>query len=197
MHKNIQIDTNNFFFLIVFFFVVCACGNDDGARAIHVYYKRRKKSTGEHAQTQMYVFIKNTALIEKGKKKQHLERWHGNVCRRKVSVFFLSLPFSNRSSLSMLASTTSMYIIISCFVRKGKKSEREREKKRIVLFLAIGEYVLFFLSLTRFFFSFENRTEKEKTQLIGGIYRFEKFAGHVRQGSSKERGKEREREKSK
>ena len=43
---------------------MCACGNDDddGARVIHVYYrsdKGEKKSTGEHAQTQMYVFKKN------------------------------------------------------------------------------------------------------------------------------------------
>jgi hypothetical protein len=45
-------------------------------------------------------------------------------------------------------------------------------------------------SFSFFFGAFENRTEQEKTQLIGGIYRFEKFAGHVRQGSSKEKEKE-------
>jgi len=65
-----------------------------------------------------------------------------------------------------------MHIIISCFVRKRKIEEKERERegeKRIVLFLAIGEYMPS-SSFSFFFGSFENRTEQEKTQLIGGIY---------------------------
>lgn len=73
-------------------------------------------------------------------------------------LFSLFLYFS--FSLFLIGPNTSVYIIISCFVR-------ENEEKTIVLFLAIGEYALF-----DFFLSFENRTEKKgkKTQLIGGQY---------------------------
>jgi hypothetical protein len=58
-----------------------------------------------------------------------------------------------------LAWATSMHIIISCFVRSEEKNDRERDRegKEIVLFLANQEY-----ALSRFFFSSENRTEKEK-----------------------------------
>jgi len=85
-----------------------------------------------------------------------------------------------------------MYIIISCFVRKRKREEREREREKEDCSVLSNRRICPLLpsSSSSFFLgSFENRTEKEKTQLIGGIYRFEKFAGHVRQGSSKEKEK--------
>ncbi len=143
-----------------------------------------KKGLREHAQIQMYVLKKNTTLIEKEKKHSILsDGMVMYVNERSPYIFFSPSLFL----IALLSRPHQMYIIISCFVRQRKREERKR-KKRIVLFLAIGEYALFFL-LSFFFGSLENRTEKEKTQLIGGIYRFEKFAGHVRQGSSKEKEK--------
>ncbi len=119
--------------------------------------------------------------------------------------FFLLSPFSNRFSLlslsrslffsyiCVLASATSMHIIISCFVRREEKNDRVRERKRIVLFLANQEY-----ALSRFFLVREQNRER-KTQLIGEhihIDRFESLPDTFAKGQvEREQGEKKTRER--
>jgi len=127
--------------------------------------KEKKASENTRTLGCMY-FKKNITLIEKEKNRILSDGMVMYVNERSLSLFFFSIAFSNRSSFS----TTSMYIIISCFVRKRKR-ERERERGKEDCSVLSNRRIcpLLLPSSSSFFLgSFENRTEKEKTQLIGG-----------------------------
>ncbi len=115
-----------------------------------------KKGLREHAQIQMYVLKKNTTLIEKEEKNSILsDGMVMYVNERSPYIFFSPSLFL----IALLSRPHQMYIIISCFVRQRKREERKR-KKRIVLFLAIGEYALFFLLFFFWLVGEQNRERK-------------------------------------